>query len=76
MLDCSDEIDEIITAASVCPACDTLVFAYRSRNVERQDSEPWEFMCLRCSTGFATPESELAFQSLPKEWLLAKVYAA
>jgi|HubBroStandDraft_1064217.scaffolds.fasta_scaffold1094116_1 hypothetical protein len=76
MLDYSDELDEIITAASVCPACDTLVFAYRSGNVERHPPEPWEFMCPRCNTGFAIPESELAFQSLANEWLLAKVHAA
>jgi hypothetical protein len=76
MSDYSDGFDEIIAAASICPECDTLVFAYRSTYMSGQDSDRWEFMCARCGTGFATPESELAFQSLPEEWLLAKVYAA
>ena len=72
----SDEVDEICAAASICPECDTLAFAYRSTYVKRHDSDRWEFMCSCCGTGFAVPESELAFQSVPKEWLLAKVYAA
>jgi hypothetical protein len=33
-------------------------------------------MCPDCGTSFAMPERELVFQSLPEEWLLAKVYAA
>ena len=76
MPDYFDELDEIIAAASICPVCDTLVFAYRSRYLNRHDSDRWEFMCRLCGTGFAVPESELAFQSLPKEWLSAKVCAA
>lgn len=76
MSDYSDELEETIAAASICPECDTLVFAYRSRYVRSRDCGQWEFMCARCGTGFNMPESELAFQSLPKEWLLAKVYAA
>ena len=76
MPDYFDELDEIIAAASICPACDTLVFAYRSRYLTLHDSDRWEFMCPLCGTAFVVPESELAFQSLPKEWLSAKVYAA
>ena len=71
-----DELDEITAAASICPVCDKLVFVYRSRYLNRHDSDRWDFMCPLCGTGFAVPESELAFQSLPKEWLSARVCAA
>ncbi len=76
MPDYFDELDEIIAAASICPVCDTWVFVYRSRYLNRDDSDRWEFMCPLCGTGFTVSESELAFQSLPKEWLSATVYAA
>lgn len=76
MPDYFDELDEIIAAVSICPVCNTLVFVYRSKYLNRHDSDRWEFMCLLCGTGFATPESELAFQSLSKEWLSARVCAA
>jgi ribosomal protein S27AE len=74
--DYSDELDDIVAAASICPDCDTMAFAYRSTDVKHDDSDRWEFMCARCGTGFTMPKSELVFESLPKEWLLAKVYAA
>ena len=76
MPDYSDDLDEIIAAASLCPVCDTLVFAYRSRYLNRHNSDRWEFMCRLCGTAFGVTESELAFQSLPKEWLSAGVFAA
>lgn len=74
MPDYSDEIDDIVAAASI-PDCDNLAIAYRSTEAKRDDSDRWEFRCSRCGTGFAMPESELVFQCLPKEWLLARVYA-
>ncbi len=76
MPDYLDELDEIIAAALICPVCDTLVFAYRSSYLNRHDSDRWEFICRLCNTGFDVPESELTFQSLPEEWLSAKVCAA
>ena len=76
MSDYSDELDEIIAAASICPECDTLVFAWGSWGVKREDSHWWEFVCPPCGTSFTVPESELVFQSLPTEWLSRKVYAA
>jgi hypothetical protein len=76
MSDYFDEFDEIIAAASICPVCETLVLEYRSRNLTVHDSDQWDFMCTKCSTEFTVPESELAFQSLPREWLSAKAYAA
>jgi len=44
--------------------------------VERDHSEPWEFTCPRCGIDFTAPEDDLVFQSVPKEWLLAKIHAA
>jgi hypothetical protein len=76
MPDYFDELDEIIAAASLCPVCDALVLAYHSRHLNGHDSDPWEFMCRLCGTDFIVPESELAFQSMPMEWLSAKVCAA
>jgi len=76
MSDYSDELAVIIAAASICPVCETLVFAYRSRCLKHHDSDSWEFICPLCGSGFTVPESELTFQSLPREWLSAGVYAA
>jgi hypothetical protein len=76
MPDYFDELDEIIAAASICPVCDSWVFVYRSWYLNHHGSDRWEFVCPLCGTGFAASESELAFQSLPKKWLSAKVCAA
>jgi hypothetical protein len=73
-----DEHDDI-AAGSSCPMadCGELAVAYRSTDgVERDHSEPWEFACPRCGIDFTVPEDELIFQSVPKNWLLAKVQAA
>jgi len=57
--------------------CGKLAVAYRSTGVVGRDhSEPWEFTCPRCGIDFTVPEDELIFQSVPKNWLLAKVQAA
>jgi ribosomal protein S27AE len=74
--DYSDELDDVVAAASICPNCDSLAFAYGSTDVNREDSESWDFLCPRCGTGFAMPESELVFLSLSKKWLSAAMYAA
>ena len=76
MPDYSDELDEIIAAASICPVCDTVVFAHRSGYLKPCASNRWEFMCPQCGTDFIVPESELVFQCLHKEWLSARVCAA
>lgn len=73
-----DEHDDV-AAGSSCPMpdCGALAVAYRSKDgVARDHSGPWEFTCPRCGTDFAVPEDELIFQSVPKEWLLARVQAA
>jgi hypothetical protein len=72
----SDEPDDIIAAASICPGCGTLAVAYRTTEMKRGDHDRWEFMCSRCGTDFAMHESELVFQSHSLEWLSAKVYVA
>ena len=75
MPDYSDVLDKV-AAASICPDCSVLAFASRSTVVKCDYSDWWEFMCPRCGMEFATPESELVFRSLPKEWLSTNVYRA
>ncbi len=74
-----EEFDDVITAGTCCPTpdCGALAVAYRATDgVEHDDAEPWEFTCPRCGMEFAVPEDELVLQSVPKDWLLAKVHAA
>ena len=76
-LEFSDDV--VIAAATACPMldCGTLVVAYRSTDsAEHDDAQPWEFTCPRCGFEFVVPEEDLIFQSVPKDWLLAKVHAA
>ena len=74
--DYSDELDDVIAAVSICPDCGTSAFAYRSTDAKRDDSDRWDFTCPGCGTDFVISETKLLFRSLPKEWLLSKVYAA
>lgn len=74
-----EEHDDEVAAGAICPEpdCGALAFAYRSTDlVGRDDAEPWEFTCPRCGMEFTVPEDELSLQSVPKDWLLAKVHAA
>jgi hypothetical protein len=75
-----DERDEVVAAGSICPIpdCSALVVAYRPPDrAGRDHARPWcEFTCPRCGTDFTVPDDELIFQSVPKEWLLARVQAA
>jgi len=74
-----DESDDVV-AGSICPVpdCGALVVAYRPPGrTGRDNARPWcEFTCSRCGTEFTVPEDELVFQSVPKDWLLARVQAA
>ncbi len=80
MLDDRDERDEVAAAGSICPVpdCGALVISYGPPDrAGRDDAKSWcEFACTRCGTVFTVPEDELIFQSVPKEWLLARVQAA
>jgi hypothetical protein len=80
MSDHWDEHDEVVAAGSICPVpdCGALVISYRpSVRVGRDNARSWcEFACTGCGTDFTVPEDELIFQSVPKEWLLARVQAA
>jgi hypothetical protein len=80
MLDGLDERDEVVAAGSIRPVpnCSALVVAYSQPDrAGRDNPRPWcEFTCPRCGTEFTVPEDELIFQSVPKEWLLARVQAA
>ena len=72
-----DEQDEVAAGANCpLPDCGAMVVSYRlSDSMGRDDAEPWEFTCPRCGIDFTVAEDELIFQSVPKEWLLAKVQA-
>jgi|SRR5579862_3344210 len=80
MLDDWDERDEVVAAGSICPVpdCGALVISYRPLDRVRHDNAiSWcEFACTRCGTDFTLPEDELIFQSVPTEWLLARIQAA
>jgi hypothetical protein len=75
-----DERDEVVAAGSICPVpdCGALVISYRPPDRSgRAHAKLWcEFRCTRCGTDFTVPEDDLIFQSVPKEWLLARVQAA
>jgi hypothetical protein len=80
VLDNWDERDEVVAAGSICPVadCGALVISYRPPyRAGHDNAKSWcEFACTRCGTDFTVPEDELIFQSVPKEWLLARVQAA
>ncbi len=74
-----DERDDEVAAGVICPMldCGALVVAYRPPDrTGRGNAEPWEFTCPRCDIDFTVAEDDLIFQSVPKEWLLARVHAA
>ena len=80
MLDDWDERDDVVAAGSICPVpdCGALVVSYKPPERTGPDNaRSWrEFTCLHCGIDFSVPEDELIFQSVPKEWLLARVQAA
>ena len=80
MLDDWDERNEVEAAGSICPVpdCGALVVSYKPpERTGHDNAKSWcEFACTRCGTDFTVPEDELIFQSVPKEWLLARVQAA
>jgi hypothetical protein len=74
------ECDDVVAAGSICPVpdCGALVVSYRAPERTGCDNpRSWcEFTCLQCGIDFSVPEDELIFQSVPKEWLLARVQTA
>ncbi len=66
--------DDIVAAASSCPAldCGSLVIDYRSADNSRLGHpEGWGFTCSRCGLDFTVPLDELIFRSIPKQWFSA-----
>jgi hypothetical protein len=73
------ERDDEAAAGAICPMpdCRALVVAFRGTSIVNHDHiGPWEFACGRCGIEFVVPEDELVFQSVPKDWLLARVTVA
>jgi hypothetical protein len=71
--------DDEVAAGAICPMpeCGALVVAFRATSIVSHDHiESWEFACGRCGIEFVVPEDELVFQSVPKDWLLARVTVA
>jgi hypothetical protein len=79
MIDDWDEREDAVAAGSICPVpdCGALVVSYRPpERAGRDNARSWcDFTCLHCGIDFSIPEDELIFQSVPKEWLLARVQA-
>jgi hypothetical protein len=66
--------DDIVAAASSCPAvdCGSLVIDYRAaHNTRLGYPEDWGFTCSRCGLDFTVPLDELIFRSIPKPWFSA-----
>ena len=73
-----EQRDEIVAAATGCPAtdCSSLVIDYRlADSIRLGHLEDWEFTCRRCGMVFTVTQGELIFQSLPTQWLSADVHA-
>ena len=68
-----------VAAGAICPMpdCGELVIALRATTAGEHDrGKPWEFTCPRCELDFTVPEDELMFQSVPREWVMARIQAA
>jgi hypothetical protein len=73
-----DQDDNIVVAAATCPMsdCGALALGYRSLDLGRKVTDRWEFVCARCGVDFEAREGDLIFQSVPRNWLLAKARPA
>jgi hypothetical protein len=75
-----EERDDVVAAGSICPIldCGALAFAYKPPELTGQDkAKSWlDFSCPRCGIDFTVREDELLFQSVQREWLLARLHAA
>jgi hypothetical protein len=79
MLDDREQRDDIVAAASNCPAsdCSALVVEYRAAgSVRPGHPEDWEFTCSRCGTEFSVLPGDFIFQSIPRRWLSAYLNSA
>ncbi len=70
---------ELRAAGATCPMpkCGALAISYEPvdslREVVRQASDRWEFVCPECETEFTAPRADLVFREVPREWLFAEV---
>jgi hypothetical protein len=70
----SEYHDDVIAAASSCPAldCGSLVIDCRPADNSRLCyPEDWGFTCSRCGLDFTVPLNQLIFRSVPKQWFSA-----
>ena len=66
---------DAMTAGARCPIsnCGALVFAYRAHpRTERNDANPWVFMCPRCELVFTAMKADLVFQAAPRGWFFGE----
>ena len=72
--DCVDP--RMFASGTNCPMpdCGRLAVAYSKDSGQRCETTcEWQFVCPICGVEFTAPSSELLFQFVPREWLLAKV---
>jgi hypothetical protein len=72
--DCADPRMFVTGTNCPMPDCGRLAVAYsKDSGPSRRSSSEWLFICPICGVEFTSPTSELLFQFVPSEWLLAKV---
>lgn len=62
------------------PNCGALAVTYESADslneVIPSRGATWEFVCSECGAEFNAPNSDLLFQSIPREWLFSQICQA
>jgi predicted RNA-binding Zn-ribbon protein involved in translation (DUF1610 family) len=78
MTDHSDLNSHVVAAAASCPVpgCGALSIAYSENSGSRRASRLRLFTCPRCGYEFVLPPNKLIFQSVPRDWLLARISEA
>jgi predicted RNA-binding Zn-ribbon protein involved in translation (DUF1610 family) len=74
----TDLNSQVVAAAASCPVpgCGALTIAYTESKGSRRPSRLRLFTCPRCGYEFVLPPNKLIFQSVPRDWLLAKISEA
>jgi predicted RNA-binding Zn-ribbon protein involved in translation (DUF1610 family) len=77
----TDDLDtnpDVVAAGASCPVpgCGALSIAYSENSGSRRALRLRLFTCPRCGYEFALPPNKLIFQSVPRDWLLARISEA